>query len=240
MEIRLLQNIDGARRAEGLTVIIDVFRAFSLECYLFAAGAGRVLPVGAEETARRLKREHPEYVLIGERGGVKLPGFEYGNSPSQTQNADLKGKTVVHTTSAGTQGIVNAKKAEEIVTGSLVNAGAVAEYIRRRNPDCVSIVCMGLSGKTEAPEDTLCGRYIRGILTGTEPDMTRELALLRADASVERFFREETQAVFPAEDYRMCTDVDRFPFVLKVERLDRDVFEVHPVDPDGRKEIEND
>lgn len=47
MEIRILELIEGAKKAEGLTVIIDVFRAFSLECYLYARGASAVFPAGA-------------------------------------------------------------------------------------------------------------------------------------------------------------------------------------------------
>ena len=35
MKINILHLIEGAKKAEGLTVIIDVFRAFSLECYLY-------------------------------------------------------------------------------------------------------------------------------------------------------------------------------------------------------------
>ena len=45
MKIRILKTIEGAKEAEGLTVMIDAFRAFSLECYLFAAGARRIYPV---------------------------------------------------------------------------------------------------------------------------------------------------------------------------------------------------
>lgn len=52
----------------------------------------QTLPVGAEQTARDLKMRYPEAVLIGERHGVILPGFEYGNSPSQTEAAELEGK----------------------------------------------------------------------------------------------------------------------------------------------------
>ncbi|MBS6395794.1 MAG: 2-phosphosulfolactate phosphatase [Clostridiales bacterium] len=229
MEIQILQQIEGARKAEGLTVIIDVFRAFSLECYLAAAGAGRILPVGAKETAYALKEEHPDYLLVGERHGVILPGFDYGNSPSQTEGADIEGRTLVHTTSAGTQGIVNAVGAEEILTGSLVNARAIAEYIRKKGCGKVSLVCMGLEGVSEAPEDTLCGRYIKSILEGRELDMKAETEMLRCQPSAEKFFRPENQEVFPEKDYHMCVDTNRFDFVLRVERLGKDLFEVHRV-----------
>lgn len=230
MEIRLMENLSGAEAAAGLTVIIDVFRAFSLEPWLFSRGCEKIFAVGKKEYAYRMKEEHPEYVLIGERGGVILPGFDYGNSPSQTEGGDFLGKTVVHTTSAGTQGIVAARHASEIITGSLVNARAVAEYIRKKDPRQVSLVCMGLHGTISAPEDVLCGRYIRGILTGEEPDMEKELQILRKTESSERFFRPENAQVFPEGDYWMCTAVDRFDFVLGVKKVSDEIYLVEKTD----------
>ena len=143
MNVNILQLLDGARQAVGLTVIIDVFRAFSTACYVFGNGAERIIPVGGLELAYRLKREHPDYLLIGERGGERPPGFEYGNSPSEVEQVDFTGHQVIQTTSAGTQGIANATQADEMITGSFCNAGAIARYIRRRQPDEVSLVCMG-------------------------------------------------------------------------------------------------
>lgn len=230
MNIQILEMIEGARQAKGLTVIIDVFRAFSLECYLMAKHPAQLCPVGAKETAYAWKKNHPEAILIGERHGVILPGFQYGNSPSQTADADLEGKTLIHTTSAGTQGIVNAAGAEEIITGSLVNAAAIARYIQKVQPDQVSLVAMGLEGKASAPEDVLCARYIKSLVERTSLDMEAELKTLRHTESGEKFFRPETQEVFPAEDYQLCTDVDRFDFVLQVTRRSEDMFEVHRVD----------
>lgn len=229
MKIQIYENISGAKEARGLTVIIDVFRAFSLEPYLIDRGAERILAVGAEETARRLKAEHPEYVLVGERKGIKLPGFDYGNSPTQTAEAQLKGKTVVHTTSAGTQGIVNAVHAEEILVASLVTARATAEYILAAAPETVSLVAMGLHGIYSAPEDTLCARYLRSLLTKEPMDMAHELEVLRHTESSERFFRPENRDVFPQGDYGYCTAVDRFGFALRVSKEEEDIFRVQPV-----------
>ncbi|MDE6963694.1 MAG: 2-phosphosulfolactate phosphatase, partial [Lachnospiraceae bacterium] len=129
IKINTCHLIEGAKKATGLTVIIDVFRAFSLECYLYNMGVSLIRPVGTIEEAFAFKKANPGYVLIGERKGRKCEGFDFGNSPSETAKHDLRGKTVIHTTSAGTQGIINAKEADEIITGSLVNAKAVARYI---------------------------------------------------------------------------------------------------------------
>jgi len=116
MQIRIFHLTEGAKQAEGLAVIIDVFRAFSLACYLFQNGAKRIIPVADVEEAYRLKAQHPEYILIGERNERKLPGFDFGNSPTHIEHVSFKGKTIVHTTSAGTQGIVNARNAADILT----------------------------------------------------------------------------------------------------------------------------
>lgn len=217
MDIRILELIEGAKHAEGLTVVIDVFRAFSLECYLFARGAREILPVGDINEAYALKREDPARILIGERHGKKCEGCDFGNSPSQTEGCDFTGRTVVHTTSAGTQGVANAVHADEIITGSLVNARAIAAYIRARAPRVVSLVAMGTDGVTSAAEDVLCAQYIRGLLIGEPLDIRTRAAELRTGAG-RKFFNPDTQEIFPAADFAMCVDCDRFPFVIRIER----------------------
>ena len=229
MEIRILELIEGAKKAEGLTVIIDVFRAFSLECYLYARGASAVFPAGSVEEAKHMKQVHPEYLLIGERRGRRCEGFDYGNSPSQTRNADLSGKKIVHTTSAGTQGIVNAVHAEEILTGSLVNARAVADYISGRQPETVSLVAMGNGGERTAREDVICARYIKCLLEGRTCLIDEEIRSLRTDGG-EHFFRPQTQEIFPQEDFRLCTRRDIFPFVLRVEKRENGGLESVKID----------
>ena len=160
MDIEILQLIEGARQAKGLTVIIDVFRAFSTACYVVRNGAGGIIPVGDVELAYKLKEENPDYVLMGERQGKMLPGFDYGNSPTDIQDVDFSGKTVIQTTSAGTQGFANAKGAEELISGSFVNAEAIAAYIEKKSPAEVSLVCMGTWAIKPAEEDTLCAEFI--------------------------------------------------------------------------------
>ncbi|MCH5353870.1 MAG: 2-phosphosulfolactate phosphatase [Acutalibacter sp.] len=221
MNIKILNLLEGAKEATGLAVIIDVFRAFTVEAYLIHNGADRVFPVGEKEIAYEYKRQDPDCILIGERHGRILPGFDYGNSPSQIKNVDFTGKTVIHTTSAGTQGIANAAKAEEIITGSLVNARAIAAYIKQRDFREVSLVCMGLDAKVPIEEDTLCAVYIKSLLEGTQIDLPAEIENLKA-TSGKKFFDEALQDVFPKEDFHLSTEADIFPFVLKVETGERE------------------
>ena len=168
MEVKILHLLEGAKQAKGITVIIDVFRAFTVETYLSKNGAAKIIPVGDMQFAFDYKKDHPDAILCGERGGKIIDGFDYGNSPSQVEHVDFTGKTVIHTTSAGTQGIANATGADEIIAGNLVAAKAIARYIRAKNPEHVSLVCMGLAGGRQTDEDELCGS--RSGTATTDPD----------------------------------------------------------------------
>lgn len=216
MKIEILQLLDGARKAEGLTVIIDVFRAFSTACYVTDKGAGPIYPIGAIEDAFRLKREISNAILVGERNERPPEGFDFGNSPYHIYNADIINRPVIHTTSSGTQGIVNAINAEEIITGSFVNAGAIVRYIRLQNPDKVSLVCMGYGCEYPTDEDTLCAEYIRNELTGMESDWPAMQQKMRKGSGA-RFFEPSSQKWAPKEDFDMCLHLNRFDFVLKVK-----------------------
>ncbi len=217
MNIKILHFVEGAKKATGITVIIDVFRAFTVEAYLMNNGAQKIIPVGDSQIAYDYKEKHKDAILVGERHGKILPGFDYGNSPSQLENVDFTGKTVIHTTSAGTQGIANATNAEIILTGSLVNAKATAEYILNNNYKDVSLVCMGLEGKEQTDEDNLCAYYIKSLLENNPMELTSEIEKLK-QTSGKKFFDASLQEVFPEKDFFLSTEVDKYDFVLKLEK----------------------
>ncbi len=163
MIVNVVECIEGARRAKGLVVVIDVFRAFSVACYAVDNGVEKYFAVGEIDLARKLAVDHTG-ILVGERDCIKVEGFDYGNSPAEIEEVDFSGKTVVHTTSAGTQGLVGAVQADEIITGSFVNAGAIVEYIREQQPEVVTLVAMGTGGSMRAQEDMMCAMYIKNEL----------------------------------------------------------------------------
>ena len=217
MIIEKYRLIEGAKQARGLAVLIDVFRAFSVACYVFHNGAEKIIAVGSIEKAYELKRKHSSYVLMGERGGRIQRGFDYGNSPTHIEEVRFAGKTVVQTTSAGTQGIDSAKNADEIVTGSFVNASAVVDYIRRKEPKVVSLVAMGEAGLRPADEDELCAGYIADELEERPVDFGAIVDRLRA-GSGRRLLNPAHADWSPPRDFDLCLRLNRFRFVLRVER----------------------
>lgn len=217
MHISILSLTEGAKKAQGVTVIIDVFRAFTLEAYLFAKGAEKIYAVGDEMAARKMKEEHPEYLLIGERNGRKLAGFDYGNSPYSIKDGVFPHAVFVHTTTNGTQGIANAVHATKILTGSLVNAKATAEYILSLQPQEVSLIAMGWQER-RTEEDELCALYLKSLLEG-EPmeDIAQRADALRYSEG-KKFFDPSLQDVFPQGDFDLCVVPDRFDFAVEAAR----------------------
>lgn len=214
MKIEILEFIEGARKARGIAVIIDVFRAFSVGCYAFDSGASRVITTASVDNAFELKKKFPESVLAGERKEKKPEGFDFGNSPTEVLKANIHGKVFIHTTSAGTQGLANAINAGMVITGSLVNASAVARYIKSANPEHVSLVAMGYRANESADEDLLCAEIIEGIITGKAPIPAERIQGLM-NTSGKRFFNPENIDFSPPSDFFLCTMLDRFDFVLK-------------------------
>ena len=223
MNIQILELIDGAKAARGLTVVIDVFRAMTVEAYVIRNGAEKLIPMGSLDAAYAYRDAHPGTILIGERGGAKCPGFDYGNSPSQVKDVDFTGKTVVHTTSAGTQGIINATGAEEILAGNLVNARAIAEYIKNSGAEHVSLVCMGLEGKESTREDTLCAEYIKSLVEGREMDLAPGIEECKQTSGA-KFFDPDTQSIFPEPDFWLCLQANELDFAMRVEKTDDGLF----------------
>jgi 2-phosphosulfolactate phosphatase len=214
--IDILHQVKGAARARGIAVVIDVLRAFSTVYYIAAAGAKHIWTTVDRDSALHLSRAQGPAVLVGERQGRRMPGFDLGNSPSRLAGASLAGLPVIFTTSNGTRGLAAACAADQVLVGSFVNAGALADYIRGRNASRISLVCMGSGGKP-ALEDTLYALYLKASLEG-KPLAFEPLrqAILRGSAAVA--FKASNCEDMPPEDLELCLDLDRFDFVLRATR----------------------
>jgi 2-phosphosulfolactate phosphatase len=218
MDIRILEFVDGAREARGVSVIIDVFRAFSTACYAFDSGAARVIATGTVDAAFELKKKYRNCVLAGERDEKRIEGFDFGNSPTELIKASLAGTTVILTTTAGTSGLVNASNSGILLTGSIVNAGATAKYIKSLNSAEISLVAMGYRATISADEDILCAEIIRDILIGGNNSFTERISELR-HSSGSRFFDPANIDFSPPTDFFLCTMENKFDFALRAEKM---------------------
>ena len=223
MKFHFLEYVEGARQAKGLAVIIDVFRAFSVACYAVDSGAVKIIATREVENAFALKARYKNSVLVGERDERKVKGFDFGNSPTEIIRSDLTGKIVIHTTTAGTNGLVNSVNADQVLTGSFVNASAISRYIKKTEPHDISLVAMGYRASESAEEDLLCAEYIEALVSGKNRSFDEQIADLKY-SSGKRFFYPENIEFSPPTDFFLCTMTDRFNFVLKaIRRFDGNI-----------------
>lgn len=217
MTIKIIKNVDEANQASGLAVIIDVFRAFSTECFVFHSGAKYIIPVLTLDEAYELKRQNPDYVLMGERKGLPPEGFDYGNSPTEILDVDFTDKIVVHTTSNGTKGMMNATGANEIITGGFVNAKAIVKYINQKSFDEITLVSTASLAFGENNEDIMLAYYLKDILEKrvvNESEIKSELQ----NSFVAKFLLQEAKV--PSTDIDLCLDFNRFNFIIKQVEVD--------------------
>ena len=219
MEIRLASLLAGARAASGVVVIVDVFRAFTTAAVAFSKGVDKIVLVAEVEEAIALRDQGVGELCVGEVGGMRPDGFDFNNSPSELNAADLEGKTIIHSTRAGTVGMVAATGAEKLYGGSLAVASATVEVIRRQQPDLVTIVAMGSEGRIKADEDEQCALFLKNLYQGRRPDHDAVRTLVLAGEESQKY-NDATNPHFPPKDREMALDIDSHDFAIRVERED--------------------
>ncbi len=217
MEIRMGSLLRDAREAQGTTIIIDVFRAFTTAAVAFSRGAEKIVLVAEVEEALELRRQGAGELCMGEVAGMRPQGFDFGNSPYELSLADVRGKTLVQSTRAGTVGVDAARNAEEIYAASLVIAEATARAVLRRKPRLVTIVAMGAEGKVRADEDEQCALYIRNLLQGRRPDHDAVRKLVLAGAEAQKY-GDPARPHFHPKDRELALQIDSIPFAIRVTR----------------------
>jgi 2-phosphosulfolactate phosphatase len=221
MHIRRLSLAEGARAAEGVAVIIDVFRAFTCEPLMFHCGARRIILEGDPDACRAFRSIDPTAVLVGEINEEPIEGFDLTNSPSLILaggRAQFDGRTVVHRTTSGVTGALAAlERCDEVLLASYAVARPTADYILGRRPEVVSIVAMGMRSQAKAPEDEACGDYIESLLGNRPYDHVRALAGILADETARKFLRNDKPHL-PSADPALCLQRDLFDFALRAER----------------------
>jgi 2-phosphosulfolactate phosphatase len=155
------------RDDESIVVIIDILRATSAICTAFEHGAEKIIPVASVEEARRYKEKG--YIVGAERNAVPIKGFDFGNSPFSYMGENVKGKTIVITTTNGTQAIHAAHDAYKVVIGSFLNIDALCHWLieEKRN---VLLLCSGWKNKFNIEDALFAGAVTEELSRIAEAD----------------------------------------------------------------------
>ena len=203
-----IRIIDG-RKAESFDtstkILVDVFRSTTTIPYIFAGGARKVFPTSRIREARELHRKMPGSILVGERWGVRIRGFDCNNSPSDIQRTDLRSKDVIFTSTNGTYVLNRIKGTGRILLGSFVNLSAlIREVSGEENLDVV----VSNRPDGQADEDNIFAEYLLSALKGKDPDLTGPLENVRKSQGAMRM-----KLLGYSRDLDYCLKVDHTDIV---------------------------
>ena len=88
---------------------------------------------------------------------------------------------------------------------------------------------MGLEAKSQTEEDNLCAYYIKSLLEGNSIELHKKIEKLK-ETSGSKFFDSNQQDIFSQADFYLCTEVDKFNFVLKVEKDNNGISYIKKID----------
>jgi 2-phosphosulfolactate phosphatase len=146
--------------AGGTAVVIDVLRATTTIVYALEAGAKEVIPCREIQEALALFEKYPrrDVLLGGERMGKRIADFDLGNSPEEYLCFDVEGKTILFTTTNGTQALSHARVARHIFLAAFANVSAVVQKLLGREE--VHLLCAGTDGEFSEDDIMLAGLIV--------------------------------------------------------------------------------
>jgi 2-phosphosulfolactate phosphatase len=183
LQVHFLPSLVEPESLAGTTaVVIDVLRATTTIVQALAVGARKIVVCGEVEEARQraTQSESGTFVLGGERGGLKIDGFDLGNSPAEYTEKSVGGKTIIFTTTNGTRALLHCRHAKRILLTAFTNLAAVCDAIK--NDSRVDVICAGTRGRISREDVLLAGAIVSQLVPDgfTPVEMDDQAALARA------------------------------------------------------------
>jgi 2-phosphosulfolactate phosphatase len=165
------QSFQDSGLREKTVVVIDVLRATSTIVTALLNGARSVIPVEDMGEASKISQnvDSVNHLLCGEKDGVKIEGFDLGNSPLEYSRELVEGKTLIFNTTNGTKAIKKAMGSPDVVIGSFLNLGTVTDYLEKNHRHIV-LLCAGWKGRLALEDTLLAGAIIYKLYDGLLPD----------------------------------------------------------------------
>ncbi len=197
-------------------VVIDILRATSSICVAFANGAKTVIPVETLEECKWFQDKG--FLAAAERGGEKIEGFDFGNSPFSFRDEKIRGKEIVFSTTNGTRAIKATADAALVIICSFVNLEILCEYLCEKQLD-ILCMCAGWKNKFNLEDSLFAGAVTRKLIKSgkfiTECDSSKAAMQLYDNASNDLFsflenssHRIRLKKLNIDEDVRFCLDPD--------------------------------
>ena len=203
-------------------VIIDILRASSSIVTAVNNGAKKIIPVEDMSDAMKIARtmDQNDYLLCGEKDGVKIEGYHLGNSPQEYTKEVVGDKTLIINTTNGTRAIKKANLANRIYIGSFLNQKAILKALAEHDDEVV-LICSGWRGRLALEDTMFAGSLIHKLCKGNLPEKTKDGAKVafglfeKFGDDLEETIRQSDHAhrlrnLVPEDDVPFCCQVDKF------------------------------
>lgn len=233
-------TVDELALRDRAVVVIDVLRASTSIVTALSNGAKEIIPATTVESATKISSNLGGNVafLAGERGGRMIPGFDLGNSPFEYSEGKVRGRSIIFTSTNGSQALVRARFAQELVVCAFINMSTVVGFLAGRSRD-VTIVCSGRDGGFSLEDGVCAGMLISRIVDASEETPVLSDSAVAAMTLYRAFGRgifkmlknsdhgRYLQEIGFGEDLKYCAQVDTVPVlpiltggVLKLLRVE--------------------
>ena len=154
IEVCLTPELYWHRLTEGtnhVVVIVDILRATTTLITALEQGVAKIIPVMDIEQLVRMKKDG--YLVASERDGLQSDFADFGNSPLQFMNPNVKNATIAFSSTNGTRALSFAKNVKDVLFGAFSNYSALCRELEKMQNDIV-VICAGWKQRFSL-EDTL-------------------------------------------------------------------------------------
>lgn len=217
MKVNILDGRKEKTFEQCTKVLVDVFRSTSTMPIILTRGAEKIIPTSSVSNAKELKKKNPHFLVVGERYGMKVPGFDMNNSPSDAMEASLEGKTVIFTSTNGTKVLKKIYPTGKVYISSFINF--TPTFQRIKDLERVDIV---VSNRPDGPadEDYIYAHFLRDWLLGKNPQFNEAAENIRRSKGARRLkiigARKDIEASL-ALDYCKRAVVFQDPYIITEE-----------------------
>lgn len=195
-----------------IVLIVDVLRCFTTETYLVLNGADRIYLTNDEQYCLDQKNKNPESFIIGEIGGKKIEGFDFGNSPFDIRDTNFKNKTIFHKTTNGVKFMLMANGKYNLGVG-LCNADITAKYVQNLLEKEPNLNITIVSTHEHSDDDMAVSEYLKSKIENKPIEIDSVKNRIRNSFCGQRFLQGREN--FKEEDLKICTKELELNFVLK-------------------------
>jgi 2-phosphosulfolactate phosphatase len=176
----------------------------------FGSGAERIVPCSSQQHLYLKSLDYKDALKSGERLCKKIEGYDLGSSPEEMSNADLKGRTILSSTTNGSKMVVASSGSSLVVMGSFCNVTSVVNFFSDKNCN-ISIICSGRLGE-QVIEDDICAEYIKHKFETSNEAFRLSDEEIAVECSKSPSY-EMLKSAGLENDFNFCMDIDSHTLV---------------------------